>query len=142
MFFERGPVSNGRVDVEVWRRAGNGGKPNSWGEYEDTPEPPPVPALYGRKKSHTIYGCVMEPRTTREEVKPGYNEITTLTGITLFMGVNSDISPDDFLAFVSHSGQYEVFKLEGEGSVNNYVSPHTGIIGGREVFATRLRGGK
>lgn len=140
MFFVHSNI-NPRTDVEIWRRAGET-KRNAWGDYDETLPEPPVPALYGRKYVRTIYGAVLEPRTTRVESKPEYNEKMTFTGITLFVSADEEVLPDDFLAFTNQVGVYEVFRVEGEAGTNLYVSPHSGIIGGKEVFAARYRGAK
>lgn len=143
MFFHHSDKIDTFVNVEVWRKVSTeGGFEDTWGEAVPSSDPAPVPALYGRELSHVIYGCVMEPRTTRVETRPEYNERMTFTGITFFMNAYADVKPDDYFAFVNHNGQYEVFKVEGEGDINNYVSPHSGIVGGREVFAMRYREAK
>lgn len=144
MFFTQGPNQSGRVDVEVWRRVESTPDrvKSNWGDYEETPAQAPAHALYGRELHHTIYDCVMEPRTTRIETRPEYNERITFTGITIFMSPYEDIAPDDFLAFIGVDGEYDVYKIEGEGETNNYVSPFSGIVGGREIFAMRYREAK
>lgn len=141
MFFQEGPVS--RIDLEIWRRVeGQASRvASAWGDYVETSEPP-VPALYGREKVGTVFDCVMEPRTTRVETRPENNERMTFTGITFFMDPYEDVRPDDFLVFRNIAGVLEVFKVEGEGGTNNYVSPFTGVVGGKEVFALRYRGAK
>ena len=141
MFFQEGPIS--RVDLEIWRRAeGQTSRvASAWGDYVETSEPP-VPALYGREKVETVFDCVMEPRTTRVETRPENNERMTFTGVTFFMDPYVDVRPDDFLVFRNVAGVLEVFKVEGEGGTNNYVSPFTGVVGGKEVFALRYRGAK
>ncbi|ATW58449.1 hypothetical protein SEA_C3PO_20 [Corynebacterium phage C3PO] len=141
MFFQEGPIS--RIDLEIWRRAeGQASRvASAWGDYVETSEPP-VPALYGREKVETVFDCVMEPRTTRVETRPENNERMTFTGVTFFMTPYVDVRPDDFLVFRNVAGVLEVFKVEGEGGTNNYVSPFTGVVGGKEVFALRYRGAK
>lgn len=141
MFFQEGPVS--RIDLEIWRRVGGQASrvASAWGDYVETSEPP-VPALYGREKVDTVFDCVMEPRTTRVETRPENNERMTFTGVTFFMDPYVDVRPDDFLVFRNVAGVLEVFKVEGEGGTNNYVSPFTGVVGGKEVFALRYRGAK
>ena len=141
MFFQEGPIS--RVDLEIWRRVeGQSSRvASAWGDYVETSKPP-VPALYGREKVDTVFDCVMEPRTTRVETRPENNERMTFTGVTFFMDPYVDVRPDDFLVFRNVAGVLEVFKVEGEGGTNNYVSPFTGVVGGKEVFALRYRGAK
>lgn len=141
MFFQEGPVS--RIDLEIWRRVeGQASRvASAWGDYVETSEPP-APALYGREKVDTVFDCVMEPRTTRVETRPENNERMTFTGVTFFMDPYVDVRPDDFLVFRNVAGVLEVFKVEGEGGTNNYVSPFTGVVGGKEVFALRYRGAK
>ncbi|AYQ98320.1 hypothetical protein CRUELLA_20 [Corynebacterium phage Cruella] len=141
MFFQEGPIS--RIDLEIWRRAeGQASRvASAWGDYVETSEPP-VPALYGREKVETVFDCVMETRTTRVETRPENNERMTFTGVTFFMTPYVDVRPDDFLVFRNVAGVLEVFKVEGEGGTNNYVSPFTGVVGGKEVFALRYRGAK
>ena len=141
MFFQEGPVS--RIDLEIWRRVeGQASRvASAWGDYVETSEPP-VPALYGREKVDTVFDCVMEPRTTRVETREENNERMTFTGVTFFMDPYVDVRPDDFLVFRNVAGVLEVFKVEGEGGTNNYVSPFTGVVGGKEVFALRYRGAK
>lgn len=144
MFFHQGTVS--RIDLEIWRRVeGQASRvANAWGDYAEpvsTPEPP-IPALYGREKVETVFDCVMEPRTTRVEARPENNERMTFTGVTFFMDPYVDIRPDDFLVFRNVAGVLEVFKVEGEGGTNNYVSPFSGIVGGKEVFGLRYREAK
>lgn len=141
MFFQEGPIS--RIDLEIWRRVeGQASRvASAWGDYVETSEPP-VPALYGREKVDTVFDCVMEPRTTRVETRPENNERMTFTGVTFFMDPYVDVRPDDFLVFRNVVGVLEVFKVEGEGGTNNYVSPFTGVVGGKEVFALRYRGAK
>lgn len=141
MFFQEGPIS--KVDLEIWRRVeGQASRvASAWGDYVETSEPP-VPALYGREKVDTVFDCVMEPRTTRVETRPENNERMTFTGVTFFMDPYFEVRPDDFLVFRNVAGVLEVFKVEGEGGTNNYVSPFTGVVGGKEVFALRYRGAK
>lgn len=141
MFFQEAPVS--RIDLEIWRRVeGQASRvASAWGDYVETSEPP-VPALYGREKVDTVFDCVMEPRTTRVETRPENNERMTFTGVTFFMDPCVDVRPDDFLVFRNVAGVLEVFKVEGEAGTNNYVSPFTGVVGGKEVFALRYRGAK
>ena len=141
MFFQEGPVS--RIDLEIWRRVeGQASRvASAWGDYVETSEPP-VPALYGREKVDTVFDCVMEPRTTRVETRAENNERMTFTGVTFFMDPYVDVRPDDLLVFRNVAGVLEVFKVEGEGGTNNYVSPFTGVVGGKEVFALRYRGAK
>lgn len=139
VFFTQSDYGN-RADIQIWRRGGaNATVRNTWGDYDEDVAEPPVPVLYGRVHADTLYDSVYEPRTTRVETRPEYSEQVTTTAITLFTGVDVDVRPGDFLAFTDPAGNYQVFKVEGEGMTNTYVSPFTGISGGREVFAVRQR---
>lgn len=126
------------VEVEIWR-ATKKEVYNQWGDYDPDLPDPPIAALYGREMVDKAF-AVVEPRTTRFEPKSGQTDGVSTTGMTLFFSdLFVDIRPDDMFAFIGHNGRYGAWKLDGEGSENNYVSPFTGMTGGREVFITRVR---
>lgn len=132
-------ANQGLVDVDIWRQTG-AGTYNQWGDIDETAESAPIPTLAGRTKVQTIEKCVYEPRTTGVDAKSTTTDGTSYTKVTLYLSDPTvEIQPGDFFAFDNHNGQYEAWKLEGEGMTNNYVSPFSGVIGGREVFLIRIR---
>lgn len=138
-FFGDRNENQGIVEAEIWRAVDRNEGYNQWGDYDDDVPEPPIPTLYGREMVDKGL-AVMEPRVTRIDTRSGQIDGTTVTGITLFFrDWNVDLQPGDMVAFVDHKGVYEAWKLEGEGGTNNYVSPFTGIVGGREVFLVRNR---
>ena len=139
-FFDDVNPDGGMVEAEVWRavnRTQSG--MNQWGEYDYSGPQAPIPALAGRKMVASDW-AVMEPRTTRIDNKAGQTDGVSVTAITLFFkDFDLDIRPGDMIAFVDHKGSYEAWKLEGEAATNLYVSPFSGVVGGREVFLIRNR---
>lgn len=135
-FFGNVGRNGGLVEAEIWRATNSVGN-RQWGGYDPGQENVPIRALSGRTKVASAM-AVMEPRTTRADVSSGQVDGVTITGVTLyFPDFDLDIRSDDMVAFVNHKGVYEAWKVEGEGGTNNYVSPFSGIVGGREVFLTR-----
>lgn len=139
-FFSRSSDPRGGViDLEVWR-ATNRDTYNQWGDLDPEAPEPPIPALAGREKALTVSNCVFEPRTTGIESKGGHIDGATHSKMTVFLSdPYVELQQDDMFAILGHNGKYEAWKLEGEPTTNNYVSPFTGIIGGREVFLIRIR---
>ena len=132
-------VTTGVIDLEVWRTAG-GGAYDRWGDIKDTKNGSSIPALAGREHVKTIENCVFEPRTTRRNNNDAGVDGTTTTAITVFLrDVTEDLKEGDYFVITAHNGRKEAWKLDGESSINNYVSPFTGIVGGRELFLTRVR---
>lgn len=130
------------VNLEIWRQVGTGNY-NQWGDIDESAPPAPIPALAGRTHVETIENCVYEPRTTRVNARDAGVDGTTLTAVTVFLSdVTADVREGDFFSFVMSNGKREAWKLDGEAAVNNYVSPFTGIVGGRELFLQRVRGMK
>lgn len=139
-FFGEQNPNGGVIMAEIWRATGRtaSGR-NQWGDYDDSMPEPPIPALYGREKVQEAM-AVMEPRTTQLDKKSGPVDGVSHTAITLFFrDWTVDIRLDDMVAFVDHRGEYGAWEQEGEAGTNNYVSPFTGVIGGREVFLARVR---
>lgn len=130
------------VNLEVWRQVGKGNY-SQWGDIDESAEPAPIPALAGRTHVETVENCVYEPRTTRVNTRDAGVDGTTVTAVTVFLSnLNADVQPGDFFSFVMPNGKREAWKLDGEAATNDYVSPFTGIVGGRELFLQRVRGMK
>ena len=130
------------VSLEVWRQVGSGTY-NQWGDIDESATPAPIPALAGRTHVNTIENCVYEPRTTRVNTRDAGVDGTTLTAVTVFLSeLNADIQTGDFFSFIMPNGKREAWKMDGEVATNDYVSPFTGVIGGRELFLQRVRGMK
>lgn len=128
------------VNLEVWRQVG-AGTYNQWGDIDDSATPAPIPALAGRTHVATIENCVYEPRTTRVNARDAGVDGTTLTAVTVFLSdLDADIRIGDFFSFIMPNGKREAWKADGEIAANDYVSPFTGTIGGRELFLQRVRG--
>lgn len=137
-FFQHTEPVGGLIDVEIWRQP-QGNKYDQWGDLDTSLPEPPIPALVGREKVGTIYGCVFEPRTTGIDIKSGHIDGVFLSRATIFVSdPTQQIGRDDMFVFNNHNGEPEAWKLDGEGETNNYVSPFTGIIGGRELFVMRV----
>lgn len=139
-FFSRSAeVSAGLIDLEVWRMS-NRNLVSQWGDIDETAPPVPIPALAGREKVMVVKDCVFEPRTTGIDAKGGHIDGSTTSKMTVFLSDPTvDLEQDDMFAIRGHNGKLEAWKLEGEPTTNNYVSPFTGIVGGREVFLIRVR---
>ena len=141
-FFSSQSADHGVIDLQVWRMTG-AGTYNQWGDIDPAAEEAPIPALAGRTLVETIEDCVFEPRTTRLNAKDQGVDGTITTAITVFLSsLHADIREGDFFAFDNHNGKVSAWKIDGEVSSNNYVSPFTGTIGGRELFLTRVKGVK
>lgn len=133
---------SGLVDLEVWRNTGKT-KYDRWGDIDPDLEDVPIPALAGKKKVATFKNCVFEPRTTRINNRDAGVDGTTTTAITVYLqDINADVREGDYFVTSPANGVMEAWKLDGEATTNNYVSPFTGIIGGRELFLTRVKGMK
>ena len=130
------------VSLEIWRQVGSGTY-NQWGDIDESATPAPIPALAGRTHVNTIENCVYEPRTTRVNTRDAGVDGTTLTAVTVFLSdLNADVQTGDFFSFIMPNGKREAWKMDGEVATNDYVSPFTGVIGGRELFLQRVRGMK
>lgn len=128
------------VNLEVWRQVG-AGTYNQWGDIDESAEPVPIPALAGRTHVNTVENCVYEPRTTRVNKRDAGVDGTTLTAVTVFLSdLDTDVRTGDYFSFIMRNGKREAWKLDGEVATNDYVSPFTGIVGGRELFLQRVRG--
>lgn len=128
------------VNLEVWRQTGEGSY-NQWGEIDESATPAPIPALAGRTHVNTVENCVFEPRTTRVNTRDAGVDGTTVTAVTVFLSdLDADIRTGDFFSFIMPNGKREAWKVDGEVATNDYVSPFTGTIGGRELFLQRVRG--
>lgn len=137
-FFHTQP-SGGLINLEVWRQTGEGTY-NNWGDIDESAPPPPIPALAGRRKVQVVENCVFEPRTTRINNSDDGVDGSTTTAVTVYLSDPTiDIQLGDFFAFSPHRGKLEAWKLDGEGTINNYVSPFSGVVGGRELFLARVR---
>jgi hypothetical protein len=145
-FFQHEAEDNPLVDIQIWRQpvdpqpdySANWG--DSFGDLDLTKKAP-IPALIGRELVDTIYGCVVEPRTTAIDVKSGHIDGYLISRATLFLSdPRAHIGVDDMIAFVGHNGKLEAWKLDGDGEASNYVSPFTGVIGGRELFIQKIKG--
>ena len=132
-------VTTGVIDLEVWRSAG-GGVYDRWGDIKEPENKSNIPALAGKEHVKTIVNCVFEPRTTRLNNTDAGVDGTTTTAITVFLSdVTEDLKEGDYFVITAHNGRREAWKLDGESSINNYVSPFTGIVGGRELFLVSVR---
>lgn len=119
-------------DVYVLRK-----EPRTDGNYEDI-KPNGIPALYGYHLSHVIHDATVMPRTTANERQALPVAKEAYTGKTLSCDPTDDIDTDDVIMYENYAGKWEVFKVEGE-TTNDFVSPYTGFVGGKEVFLGRFR---
>lgn len=127
------------VTLDIWRMTGKGNY-NQWGDLDPQAAEAPIPALAGRTKESSVEKCVVEPRTTGINSKGDSTDRTTYTKCTVYLSdPRVDVRPGDYFAFEGANGKYEAWTLEGEGGSNNYVSPFTGIVGGREIFLMRVQ---
>lgn len=130
------------ISLEVWRQVGKKNY-NQWGDIDESAEPAPIPTLAGRTHVNTVENCIYEPRTTRVNTRDSGVDGTTLTAVTVFLSdLDVDIRTGDFFSFIMPNGKREAWKMDGEVATNDYVSPFSGVIGGRELFLQRVRGMK
>lgn len=129
-----GPYSH---PVHIYRKAGG---PDTWGNLPmKDGASPKMPVLHGYTFSHTIEEATVVPRTTEIQQSSPENAKRNYTGKTLYCGVHEDVESDDMVVYVDYAGKNQMFEVEGEGS-NDYVSPYSGIEGGKELFLGRLTG--
>lgn len=130
-------------DVEVYRThdtTKRSPRYDAWGNLIPQTEPQSnVPILYGRRYSHTIHGAVVAPRTTGIEKSSPVNAQSVSTGKTMYVDPGEDIHQDDYIKYVDEAGKVQVYKVEGEGDTNVFVSPYTNYAGGVEVHLMRVK---
>lgn len=126
--------ASGNFTVEIWRKKrdqfNNIAKSNLLNNKN-------IGVLYGMAFSHEIHGVVIAPRTTEVVVAARHNNAATYTGKTLYCSPEDDISSDDYVVYKDYSGKLQVYYVEGEGN-NDFVSPWSGFVGGKEVFLGRV----
>lgn len=127
-----GPYSH---PVHIYRKAKGGA--DTWGDLPGNRKPD-MPSLYGFNFSHTIEEATVVPRTTEIQKASPENAKRNYTGTTMYCGVQEDIQSDDLVVYQDYAGQRQVFEVEGEG-FNDYVSPYSGMEGGKEIFLGRVR---
>lgn len=128
--------------VEVYRIkvAGGARRRDAWGNLLDLSKDSvkDVPSLLGRAYSHTIDNVVIAPRTTGDEKSSAYNAKLGYTGKTMFVPAGSDIHQDDYIKYIDEAGKIQVYRIEGEGDTNLFVSPFSSYEGGVEVNLQRV----
>lgn len=121
--------------IDVYRPAGNRAKRN-WGDF-DTSEPSgtEAPFLIGYKKSHEIMGLVA-PRATDETPRSPNTSKINEDAKTLFAELDCDLQSEDLIVYEDPFGRLQIYKVQGDAQ-QDYLSPYTGVEGGKEVFIER-----
>lgn len=122
-------------DVEIWRR-----KRDQFQDYDQDAfgdKEYVAGALAGSEFHHKIYGAVVAPRTTQDLTTTQAINRGTYDGKTMYCDPTDDVRTDDLVVFTAYNGSQQVYIVEGEGH-NDYVSPWTSVVGGKEVFLARV----
>lgn len=121
--------------VEIWRTTTDQMDNMDESTYGDEIVVPGI--LFGKKLSHVIDGCVIAPRTTEIDKSSNFHQEATYTGKTMYCEIDADIKSNDYVVYEDFNGVTQVFFVEGESN-NDYVSPFTSYMGGKEVFLGRV----
>lgn len=115
-------------EIKVWR-------PVSSVENSDA-ERSSIPVLHGRVLSH-VFEAIVAPRQTFDvEKSPQYLNLNS-TAKTLYCDADTDLKSSDYITYLDSQGKPQVFEIEGEAT-NEYISPFSGTMAGREVFIKRI----
>lgn len=122
-------------EIKVYRKAG-GQTLNQWGDRADTNPVPEIPFLQGYEFSHDFFGTIAG-RATDEIARTPQHARLNDSSMTLYCDVVEDIQSEDVVVYVNPAGRQQAFRVQGDTDMD-YVSPYTGMIGGKEVFLHRF----